>query len=107
MANSALCLRRMLRSRVGLQGRLTFKFFLAKIAENATLAVQVRRGTLVTYRLRTPRVNGSWTGASMRSEDNVRSGLRLMIGELSVLVRLLEMVIPLDEGGGQVIALRA
>jgi len=107
VANSALCLRRMLRKRVGFQGRLTFKFFLAKIAENTTLAARVGRDTFVAYRLRTRRVNNSWTGASVRSEDDVGNGLRLMIARLNVLVRLLEMVIPLDEGGGQVIALRA
>ena len=102
MANNALRPRRMLRSRVGLQARLSFKFFLAKIADNSGFAFAVRVGgdILVAYGLRTRRANDSWTGACLRGEGGVGSELRLTTAQLSLLVRLLEMVIPLHEGGG-------
>jgi hypothetical protein len=87
----------MLRSRVGLQARLTSKFFLAKIADYGTFAVRVGGDTLVAYGLRTRR-NDSWTGACLRSEGGVGSKLHLTTARLSHLVRLLEMVIPLHEG---------
>ena len=90
----------MLRSRVGLQARLSFKFFLAKIADNGTFVVRVGGDTLVAYGLRTRREDDNWTGACLRSEGGVGRELHLTTAQLSLLVRLLEMVIPLHEGGG-------
>ena len=66
MANDALRARRMLRSRVCLQTRLSFKFFIAKLAEYSTFAARVGSDTLVTRRLGTLRSNDSWTRTSVR-----------------------------------------
>lgn len=99
MADNALRPRWMLGSHVGLQARLTFKWFLANIADNMPLPGRVGRDALVTHRLRARRTNDSRTGASLRNEG-IRSEVRLASVRLSLLVRLLEVVIPLDEGGG-------
>jgi hypothetical protein len=104
VANNALHPHGMLCSRMCLQALPTFEFFLAKFADDGAFAVRVGRDTFCGLGAR--RANDRWTWASERSEDSIGRELRLTVVRLSLLMCLLEMVIPLDEGGGHVTALR-